>query len=208
MVSCHHLCFIDGKEEALEEGVWRARLKFRFSHICSWGLALLISRMGEGFPPHRPTGQLGGPGSYLAVLTLAAHHHHPRRFKNDPIQRSTSDQPHQGLGDRNPALCVAQMSPVSLRRCQVASHWDKDVVFSKPSRPCTCGVQAGGLPSRSCSCSWGRGRVDGRFLGVTIPPFTGLGAISLFDSLSTLPRTSVPSEEGSRELAVTGACWL
>lgn len=34
----------------------------------------------------------------------------------------------------------------------------------------------------------------------------GLGAISLFDSLSTLPRTSVPSEEGSRELAVTRAC--
>ena len=37
-------------------------------------------------------------------------------------------------------------------------------------------------------------------------PFAGLGAISLFDSLSTLPRTSVLSEEGSRELAVTRAC--
>lgn len=42
--------------------------------------------------------------------------------------------------------------------------------------------------------------------GVTIPSSIGSGGISFFDSLSTLPGISVPSEEGSGVLAVTGAC--
>lgn len=45
-----------------------------------------------------------------------------------------------------------------------------------------------------------------RLLGVTFPSSAGSGGSSFFDFLSTLPRISVPSEEGSRVLAVTGAC--
>lgn len=135
------------------------------------------------------------------VLTLAVHYDHPRSFKNNPIQGPTSDQPNQDLGGWNPGMCVSQMSLVSLMGCQVSSPRDKDAAsVSKSWRPAHMRESGRRAPLQVLL----RGRR--RLLGVTIPSSVGLGAISLFDSLSTLPRISVPSEEGSRVLAVTGAC--
>lgn len=98
-------------------------------------------------------------------------------------------------------MCVSQMSLVSLMGCQVSSPRDKVAAsFSKLWKPAYMRESGRRAPLQVLL----RGRRG--LLGVTIPSAAGLGAISLFDSLSTLPRISVPSEEGSRVLAVTGAC--